>query len=73
MYDELDPGVRRLAAAVFLFAIQSELKGETGNLSFLTGQGYFDHWAMCLEYKPEAMLEKINKALRSTNPHQGRD
>ena len=59
--DPIEPGIRRLAAAVFLYALQVEMSGrfENGNRPFLSGQGYFNHWARCLEYDPDLLKQKI--------------
>jgi len=68
--EPIEPGIRRLAAAVFLNALQVEMSGrfENGNRPFLSGQGRFDHWARCLEYDPDLMKEKISKALKGDRP-----
>jgi len=61
-----DRALRRLAAAVFVNALQIELSGgwEPGNKSFLEGRGFFDHWAQCLDVEPETLRNKIKQVLK---------
>ena len=61
----VEPGVRRLAAAIILDAVQAEKAGggDTRNRDFLAGHGWFNFWSRCIGYNPEFLHKKIEKAL----------
>ena len=61
----VEPGIRRLAAAIFLDAMLAEKAGggDQRNRDFLAGQGWFDHWSRCIGSNPEFLHRKIRKAL----------